>query len=241
MNKSVLTSIVEKYHLNGNVESVKWVVKDKTLAIRFITPNKNLIGEIILPDFELDDSEVGIYNTSQFLRLLKATDEYIELSLNKGNYGKAIELLIKDNQFDLSYYLSDLSLIEDVPSVNEPIDYDAKIEVGKDLISKFLSAKKALGDIKRFTVKSHLVDGLMEILFTIGDDAAYSNKIKFSEPAEALFGLDELPFPADYFKDIVEANQSADSGKLSISNEGLLTISFKEGDIESKYFLVRLQ
>lgn len=241
MNKSKLVLVIEKYHLNGNVESVKWNVKDKTLNIRFITPNKNLIGEITLPNFELDDSEIGIYNTSQFLRLIKVTDDYIELSLNKGNYGKSIELLIKDNQFDLSYYLSDLSLIEEVPSVNEPIDYDATIEVYKDFIGKFLSAKKALGDIKRFTVQSHLVDGKMEILFLLGDDAAYSNKIKFSEPAEALFGLNELPFPADYFKDILDANQGADKGVIKISNEGLLTISFTEDDIESKYFLVRLQ
>ena len=241
MNKSVLTSIVEKYHLNGNVEAVIWSIKNKALNIRFITPNKNLIGEIKLTNFELDDSEIGIYNTSQFLRLIKVTDEYLELSVNKGNYNKAIELLIKDNQFDLSYYLSDLSLIEDVPAVNEPIDYDATIEVYKDFISKFLNAKKALGDIKRFTVKSQVVDGKIEILFLLGDDAAYSNKIKFSEPAEALFGLDELPFPADYFKDILDANQGADKGQIKISNEGLLTISFKEDDVESKYFLVRLQ
>jgi hypothetical protein len=241
MNKSLLIDVIEKYHLNNTVESAKWTIKDKKLNIRFITPNKNLIGEISAINFDLTDCEIGIYNTAQLLKLIKVTDEYIELSVNKGNYGKALELLVKDNQFDLSYYLSDLSLIEEIPEVNEPISYDAIIETGRSFAEKFMAAKKALGDIKRFTVKSHKVDGNTEILFTLGDNATYTNKIKFSEPSECLLGMNEVPFPIDYFNDILDVNKLADSGTIKISDEGLLTISFKEGFVESKYFLVRLQ
>ena len=45
--------------LNGG--TLEWNIKNKTLSLRFITPNKNLIGEISLPNFDLDDS-ISMYN-----------------------------------------------------------------------------------------------------------------------------------------------------------------------------------
>lgn len=53
MNKQTLTSTVDKYYLNGTVEAVKWVVKDKVATIDFITPMKNLVGKVISPNFDL--------------------------------------------------------------------------------------------------------------------------------------------------------------------------------------------
>jgi hypothetical protein len=43
INKLVLQSIINKYYLGEN-ESVKWKIKDKTLSIDFISPNKEVIG-----------------------------------------------------------------------------------------------------------------------------------------------------------------------------------------------------
>ncbi len=47
MNKQTLTSVLDKYYLNSTVESVKWVIKDKTITVDFITPMKNLVGKVI--------------------------------------------------------------------------------------------------------------------------------------------------------------------------------------------------
>ena len=66
MQKQTLTSVIDKYHLNGIVESVKWNIKDKNITVDFITPMKNLVGKVISPNFDLDDTDLGIYNTSQF-------------------------------------------------------------------------------------------------------------------------------------------------------------------------------
>ena len=41
MNKNTITSVIDKYYLNGTVESVKWVIKDKNITVDFITPFKN--------------------------------------------------------------------------------------------------------------------------------------------------------------------------------------------------------
>jgi hypothetical protein len=55
-----------------------------------------------------------------------------------------------------------------------------------------------------------------------------------------MFGLDELPFPADVLTEVLKANEEATSGTIQVSNEGLMKLTFKEGDIESVYYLVRL-
>ena len=240
MNKQTLTSAVDKYYLNGTVEAVKWVVKDKVATIDFITPMKNLVGKVISPNFDLEDSEVGIYNTSQFYKLVKIMNDTVVLKLNKSERGTPLELTLADNQYDLNYYLSDLNLIETVPTINEPADYDAELDIDSDFISKFTNAKKALGDVKQFTAKCEVSDGTMELLITIGEGNGYANKIKFKTKCEALFGLDEIPFPADVMMEVLKANEEADSGKIQISQEGLMKLSFKEEDVESVYYLVRL-
>ena len=240
MNKQTLTSVVDKYYLNGTVESVKWVIKDKSITVDFITPMKNLVGKVISPNFDLEDSEIGIYNTSQFYKLVKIMNDTVVLKLNKSELGTPLELTLADNQYDLNYYLSDLNLIETVPTINEPKDYDAELNIDNEFISRFANAKKALGDVNQFTVKSEVNDGQMELLFTIGDGNGYANKIKFKVPCEALFGLDKLPFPANTMVEILKANEDATEGKLQISQEGLMKITFKEDSIESVYYLVRL-
>ena len=46
MEKKYLTQFIDKYHLNGLVESVKWNIKDKVITVDFITPFKNLVGKV---------------------------------------------------------------------------------------------------------------------------------------------------------------------------------------------------
>jgi hypothetical protein len=167
-------------------------------------------------------------------------NDTVVLKLNKSERGTPLELTLADNQYDLNYYLSDLNLIETVPTINEPADYDADLDIDSDFISKFTSAKKALGDVKQFTTKSEVNDGIMELLITIGEGNGYANKIKFKTKCEALFGLSEVPFPADVMMEVLKANEDATEGKLRISQEGLMKISFKEDGIESTYYLVRL-
>jgi hypothetical protein len=240
MQKQTLTSVVDKYHLNGTVESVKWEIKNKNITVDFITPMKNLVGKVTSPNFDLEDSNIGIYNTSQFYKLVKIMNDTVILKLNKSERGTPLELILADNQYDLNYYLSDLNLIETVPAINEPSSYDADVIIGNEFISMFASAKKALGDVKQFTVKSELNDGMTELLITIGEGNGYANKVKFKTPCEALFGLNEIPFPADVMMEVLKANEEADSGIINISQEGLMKITFKEDSIESTYYLVRL-
>lgn len=240
MQKQILTSVIDKYYLNGTVESVKWSIKDKNITIDFITPFKNLVGKITSPNIDLEDCELGIYNTTQFSKLVKIMDKTIILNLGKSERGTPLELAISDNQYDLNYYLSDLNLIDTVPVINEPDYYDATVPITSEFISLFINAKKALGDVKKFTIKSESLDGEMFLNIVLGDGSGYANKIKFKTKCEAMLGLSELPFPADIMTEILKANEGMKEGKIEISEQGLMKMMFKEDSTESTYYLVRL-
>jgi hypothetical protein len=126
MNKDILTSAIEKYHLGGNVESTKWVIKDKTLSIRFLSENKNLVGILETPNFDLEDCELPVYSTTQLYKLVKITDNFVQLGITKGRANIVNELNISDNQYDLHYHLADAAMIEEPDTIiNSPFWNDA--------------------------------------------------------------------------------------------------------------------
>jgi hypothetical protein len=238
MKKLYLEDIVEKYHLGGLVERIKINVKDKTLTTSFISINKNLIGNLTAPNVEIEDCEFGIYDTSQFLKLIGITDKLIKLEINK--QGKtANKLTIADSEYNLEYILADIMLTPNVPSFDEP-DYDMEANINKEFIDKFNKAKKAL-DSETFAVSSEL-DALNNnvITFTLGEQGKHSNKISFYIPAIKSNMLAEpTKFPLNEFNEILLANKSLTQAKLYVSSQGLLKIEFEnEEGVKVFYVLV---
>jgi hypothetical protein len=65
INKLELQSVINKYFLNGMVESVKWNIEDNALTIDFQSPNKDMIGCVKHTNFPLENSEIAVYDTSK--------------------------------------------------------------------------------------------------------------------------------------------------------------------------------
>ena len=115
------------------------------------------------------------------------------------------------------------------------------MSINNEFIEKFVNAKKALGDIKQFIIKTEYDENEgTQLVVTIGEGNGYANKIKFKNNCESLFGLNEIPFPADMMLEVLKANSDTTDGKIEISQEGLMKLTFKEDSIESIYYLVRL-
>jgi hypothetical protein len=79
INKPELLSIISKYHLNGLNEAVRWEIKNNKLIIKFTSPDRSMIGVVTCDNFELEDSSVGISNTTQLNKLLAITNGYLKL------------------------------------------------------------------------------------------------------------------------------------------------------------------
>ena len=74
MNKSKLVSFINKYYLNGTVNSVVLNSNSNTkqLSTRFISGDKNLLGEVTMEDWDFETSEIGVYSTDQFIKIGRA-------------------------------------------------------------------------------------------------------------------------------------------------------------------------
>ena len=96
INKADLVSIISKYYLNGMNEAVKWEIKDKKLTVRFTTSNETMLGTVTYEGVDLEDSDIGISNTSQLNKLIGITNGYLKLEYQK-QHKLITKLIISDN------------------------------------------------------------------------------------------------------------------------------------------------
>lgn len=237
MNKEILMNVIDKYYLNGLCESVKWNIKDKQLTINAVLATKNAITKISCSDVEIDDSDLCIFNTTQLINLLSITDDFVELNVESIK-SVPVKLNIADNQYDLSYHLSDASIIPSVATIEEPISYDFEFDINNEFITKFIKSYAALDKNPRFTMQAHLTPENKEVEIVMGAAEQHANKIKFKEEGEFIMSTDPIPFPANIFKEIFSANKNA-TGRVYVSCQGLAKVTFTEDPISVTYFVAR--
>ena len=63
ISKSLLTSVISKYYLNGLNNQVKWRIKDNTLTI--YAGEAGRVCKVVAKNFPLEDSELGIFDTNK--------------------------------------------------------------------------------------------------------------------------------------------------------------------------------
>jgi hypothetical protein len=234
--KLELQSVIEKYHLNGLVENVKWEIDfDKNLTINFMSPTREMIGKVTSTNFPLPESSIGISDTTQLDKLLSITSG--DLILDYAKEGKIVtKLLIADNQFNLNYSLADLLTVPKPGEYNGPEEYDIEATLDNETITALVKAKNALSNSESVVVKPGM-DGLE---FTFGGDVEYANKVTYSIQnintiEETRFGL---TYNSNLLKEILINNKGAESGLLSIKSNGLIKIEFDHKNVKSKYYLV---
>ena len=103
MNKVLLERFISKYTLGDNVQSVVLKIKNNVLSTEFITPEKSLLGKLALNDFEFDDVELGVYNTSQLSRMLNVLGEDVKLTVTKSE-DIAISIKIEDTNASINVF-----------------------------------------------------------------------------------------------------------------------------------------
>ena len=237
INKLTLQSVINKYYLGEN-ESVRWDIEDKTLTIKFMSANKEVIGGLTHTNFDLEDSELAIFDTKKLINLLNITtgDVLVELEKTHKIYTK---LLISDQDFNLSYALADSLLIGKVGTVTEP-EWDVVINLEKEQVSNLVKAKSALAEVDNMVITTELdMNKDLMCKFTFGDEHGHNNKITYQLYGEINNTDIKLPFNSNIFRTILNVNKDLDSGTLKISSKGLMKLDFVTGDTSCEYYLVR--
>jgi len=234
MEKSKFIGFINRYFLAGNTDSARLVVADKSLSTNFISADQNVIGEVVLKNFDAQDAELGVYATSQLVKMLSAVDE--KMDINFGEVDKKIySMNFKDQSTNVTYMLADLSVIRQVPNLKSLPDFDVKIELNKDFANNFKNAANALPESDNFGVQC---DG-EETKIIINHSSVNTNRIIFKTVAKEQVQMDTVCFSAKLFKEILNANADA-TGLLEVSSKGLARVTFDTAEYSSTYFLVKL-
>jgi len=237
INKSTLQSIINKYYLGLN-ESVKWVIENNSISIDFMTPTKDVIGNVSCNDFQLEDSKLAIYDTKKLSSLVNICNGDLLLELEKNN-AICTKLKISDLNFNLNYALSDPLLINKVGEVTIP-EWVVELDLTSEDIDNIIRAKSALSQVDNMLITTTTnLDNENVVEFVFGDESGHNNKITYQVQGDIKETNIKLPFNSDTFKTILQANKDMEGGKMYLSSMGLIQLEFSLDKITSKYFVVR--
>ena len=235
MQKTKLDRFIQKYNLNGNVNSVKWTSKDDTLATTFVTSDKSLMGSVTVDNVQFDEGDVGIYTTDLLQKLLGVLGDDVTLNISK--FGdKAVSLKVQNGTVSIDYTLSDLSVIPDPPTLKRVPEFQTNIKIDSHFIETFIKGKSALSDAETFTLTTG-----DETQVVIGYASTNTNRVNIPVETTKNGLTDNISFNANLFRDVLSANKECTSAVLEVSNDGLLRINFKVDDYNSTYYLVATQ
>ena len=238
ISKSQLTSVISKYYLNGLNNQVKWRIKDKTLTI--YAGEAGRVCKVVLDNFQLEDAELGIFDTNKLNKLISITNGDLVITLEKL---KAIytKMHIADSNFDLTYSLADTLILGKNTWYDDPEDWSVEIELTPEDVDHLIKAKNALGDNNSMLINTTKdFDGNNVCEFLFGDNTGFSNKITYLIQNGTINDNSlSIPFDSDIFKDILNSNKDQYTCSLKLSNEGILKLLFGSDNIKSEYFVAR--
>ena len=237
ISKNILQNVISKYYL-GEIESVKWEIKNNQLTVNFITPSRMVLGNVKCNNFPLEDADLAIFHTKKLSNLISICNGELLLELEKQKE-MLLKLNISDLNFNLSYALADPLLIKSTGKA-KPVDgWDMELKITRDEIGNLLKAKSALSEIDNMLVTSTKdLDGVDVCEFVFGDEAGHNNKITYQLKGEIKKENIKIRYNSDMFKTILNANKDVDEGIFKISKEGLMYLAFQNEEIESEYYMV---
>lgn len=241
INKLDLVSIISKYYLNGKNEAVKWDISNNKLIIKFKAPDKSMIGSVTCDNFDLEDSSIGISNTTQLLKLLAITNGPLSLEFIK-QHKLITKLVIADNQFTLNYALADTMIIPNAGEYVGGDDYNIVASLDNESINSIVRAKSSLAETDTVVFKPFTnADDDQQLEMVFGGNIEYSNKVSFYIPDIETNNLPDdfkLNYDSNMIKEVMYCNKDVANCTMGISLDGIMRLAFDNGNIKSEYYII---
>jgi len=192
---------------------------------------------------ELDDTEIGITDTTQLKSLLGVLNEEVELELiSEENSNRTTSISINDKFTKVNYMLGELTTIPNTPPLKGIPEFQIEIPITKEFVDRFIKAKNALSDAETFTLVQGNDDKLKLI---IGYSSINSNRISIdieANPDKDKLNGTPLSFSAKYFKEVLHANSECKDAVFYVSHKGLAYVEFGslKSEYQSKYYFVKI-
>lgn len=239
MQKSELQAIIKKYYLDGitglndATNVVGWEVKDKSLNIQYLPPNAS-VRISIDANLDLEDGKFGIFRTDKLLQMVNALDSEFDITFNYVK-NRVVGLRFDDKSITATYGIADPSILTPVPAIRENPEYNIQIDLTREIIKKFTSAKKALPDAK---IVALFPDG-SEVDFIVNYDKNNSNTVTIPIIAKQIATSEPIMFD---FSTLIAIFNSNLEFKLAICNvhvaeRGRMELKFINEDCISTYLI----
>ncbi len=242
MKKQTINTFIDKYSLNGTIESVKWVVDsaNKQIKTASISDDKNVLSFVVVKDNAgLNDAEIGINDTAKLKKLLGVLNDEVNIAFNTRE-DKIVSLSLTSETTDVQYVTADLSVIPQVPLLKKLPPFNLEIPLTKEFVTTFVKAKNALSDVDTLTFTKDKKD---KIKLVLGFSSVNSNRINID--FKAVEGKDTLSktihFSAKYLKEILTSNSDCENAVLKISDAGIAHVEFNNDTFNSSYYLVEIK
>lgn len=241
MQKEKLIKTINRYFLNNSVPQAVLKVENNTLTSKFLDNNQLCVGYIKVDDFQLNDCELGVGNTTSLLNILKPFSDEIKMKVDNDEEIGSIKLLMSDGNFNSRYYLFSPKSIPQVSIEESGLgDIILEFKLNSDFFTNFKKAKESISDSNHFAIVSdekstrciinYNTNTSNHILFKFEPDNKNSNDIK-------------LVFDSNLFLNIINNNSDYTECNIIIYNNcqninDLMIIDIKGADYESKYYLI---
>ncbi len=238
MNKNNLEKFIEKYNLSGNIEAIKWIVSNKELSTICASDDKNVIVNISTNSIEIEDGEYNIFQTTLFRKMLNVLDNDITIKTKKEKTNTV--LFLEDKKNKLRFALADPSVIPVAPKAKILPSPDLSIDISTEVMTAFNKAVSALSEEQSFEilVDEHLIP---QIIFGKNKRVSNTNQIIINiDDKKHIKQVKSMRFSAEYLKNIFSVNKDFETGKLELSENGLLTLSFYNTNFTSIYYLFEI-
>lgn len=243
MNKSDLIGAIQKYHLNGKCNDVRWEIANKSLWIDFLTDDGSMLGTVET-NIDLPDNIFALFNTDKFVSMLNALGGEIQGQYKKSGT-KTLGLTFTDGVVEIYAVTYELALLLDPKNklesfrqrgrqLNIPAVPAIEITLNQESIDRFLRSRKALGDAKVVG----LIQGHDSVEFVINYATRNDNKINVPFPCRNLKDIDKVfMYNIDYVTSVLSANLKFRDGSMIVTDDGMIIFDFKSEDYLARYYL----
>lgn len=234
MMKNVLDRFIAKYNLNGTADKVTWKSDKSGLSTRFISDDRNVVGEVSTTEISMDPGEYYVYETSQLRGLLGVLSDDITVKVQTDGT-KTTGLTFSDKSIKTTFVLAkDVSTIPKAPTFKNLPKFEFTVKMDRTFMDRFVKAKGALSDIDTFAV---VADGKTTSI-VLGHSNMNTNRIALECEVDTQFKMDAIHhFHARCLRDVLVANKEADEGTLEVASDGLVRIKFSLTDFDVAYYL----
>ena len=132
-----------------------------------------------------------------------------------------------------------------IPKAGEYVgdeNYNIEADIDNESINAIVKAKSALSDSDTVVFKPYTNnDNELQVEMEFGGNIEHANKVSFYIPNIKTTNLPDnfkAHYDSNMIKEIMYCNKDVSSGRMSINLDGIMRLSFENGDLKSEYYLV---